>query len=108
MLRVVEEGTGKRAAIKGVQVAGKTGSAQMAPDGRKYERGHYICTFAGFAPVESPRVCTLVMIVEPQGTHWGSEVCAPTFKAIMEEALLHTEIRPVRTETLRMPEGSRA
>ena len=37
------------------------------------------------------------MVVEPKGAHWGSEVCGSTFKAIMQEALLHTEIRPVLT-----------
>jgi stage V sporulation protein D (sporulation-specific penicillin-binding protein) len=96
MVRVIEEGTGKAAAIPNVRVAGKTGSAQMAVNGH-YPPGHYICTFTGFAPAESPRACVLVMAVEPKGAHWGSEVCGPTFKSIMQEALLHTEIRPVLT-----------
>ena len=96
MVRVIDEGTGKSVALPNVRVAGKTGSAQKAVNGH-YPAGHYICTFTGFAPAEAPRACVLVMVVEPKGAHWGSEVCGSTFKAIMQEALLHTEIRPVLT-----------
>lgn len=94
MVRVMEEGTGKQGRVPGVRIAGKTGSAQIAIDGH-YPEGHYICTFVGFGPVEAPRVCVFVMVVEPQGTHWSSKVCAPAFRTIMQEALLDTEIRPV-------------
>jgi len=46
---VVEEGTGRRAQIKGVKVAGKTGTARKVIDG-KYSRGKYYASFMGFAP----------------------------------------------------------
>ncbi|MCK5081611.1 MAG: hypothetical protein KAR31_01770, partial [Candidatus Omnitrophica bacterium] len=46
---VVETGTGKRAQIKGVEVAGKTGTARKVIDG-KYVRGKYYASFMGFAP----------------------------------------------------------
>jgi cell division protein FtsI/penicillin-binding protein 2 len=47
---VVERGTGTKAQIKGVTVAGKTGTAQKVVDGR-YSHGHFYASFIGFAPV---------------------------------------------------------
>ena len=51
---VVEEGTGTKAAIPGVTVAGKTGTAQKVVGGI-YSHAHFYATFAGFAPVDNPQ-----------------------------------------------------
>ncbi len=87
---VVTEGTGQAAAIPGVNVAGKTGTAQKlgikSPDGRRL----YIAYFVGFAPADDPRLVVLVMIDEPIGRIYGGSVSAPAFSQIMDFALKRT------------------
>ena len=77
MVRVVEEGTGTSAAISGVKVAGKTGTAEVA-DGDSH------AWFIGFAPADAPEVAVAV-IVENGGT--GGAVAAPIAQRVMQTAL---------------------
>ncbi len=80
---VVADGTGKRAGLEGVVVAGKTGTAQKAEAGRYV--GRYVASFAGFLPAEAPRLVGLVVLDEPRGqNHWGGISAAATFRRIME------------------------
>ena len=82
MVSVVNEGTGRRAALPGVQVAGKTGTAQTVGD-----NAH--AWFVGFAPAEAPRVAVAV-IVESQpevSEATGGRVAAPIAQAVMRAAL---------------------
>ena len=62
MLRVaVDEGTGTKARIPGYDVAGKTGTAEMAlADGSGYAKGIYTASFVGMAPADHPRLVVLV------------------------------------------------
>jgi cell division protein FtsI (penicillin-binding protein 3) len=87
LVRVVEEGTGKLAAVQGVAVAGKTGTAQKlgvkSSDGRKL----FIAYFVGFAPADDPKVVVLVMVDEPLGRIYGGSVSAPAFSRITAYAL---------------------
>ncbi|MBQ7544425.1 MAG: penicillin-binding protein 2 [Synergistaceae bacterium] len=85
MRRVILEGTGKKAATKLTNVAGKTGTAQVA--GKKgYAAGKYVGSFIGFWPYEDPKYLMLIAIGEPSsGRYYGGEVAAPVFKAIVEE-----------------------
>jgi cell division protein FtsI (penicillin-binding protein 3) len=83
---VVEDGTGKRAAVSGYSVAGKTGTAQKAV-GRGYAPDKYVATFAGYAPAERPRVALVVTIDEPRGQYFASEVAAPVFSRILGQTL---------------------
>jgi penicillin-binding protein 2 len=55
LVAVVEEGTGRAAAVEGVRVAGKTGSAET-PRGRPH------AWFAGYAPAEDPRLVVVVLV----------------------------------------------
>lgn len=77
MVQVVEQGTGRRARIRGVKVAGKTGSAQN-PAGPPH------AWFAAFAPADNPRVAVAV-IVEHGGA--GGDVAAPIARRVMEVLL---------------------
>ena len=88
--RVVSEGTGRNAAIEGVQVAGKTGTAQRAlPGGGGYARGEYIASFIGFLPATGePRYLCLVSIENPRVGKWGGVVAAPVFRRTMERVLV--------------------
>ncbi|WP_353892209.1 stage V sporulation protein D [Proteinivorax hydrogeniformans] len=90
---VVENGSGRFAAIEGYTIAGKTGTAQkISPDGG-YRDDAIIGSFVGFAPVEDPQVVLYVMVDEPShGPQWGSQIAAPLFKDIMEGVLEYMEI----------------
>ena len=85
MRRVITEGTGKKAATSIVNVAGKTGTAQVA--GKKgYAAGKYVGSFIGFWPYEDPKYLMLIAIGEPSnGRYYGGEIAAPVFKSIVEE-----------------------
>ncbi|MCC6642714.1 MAG: penicillin-binding protein [Deltaproteobacteria bacterium] len=75
------EGTGKRAALAGIRVAGKTGTAQkLDPRTGTYSDKKYLAWFVGAAPVEDPRLVMVVMLDEPKGiAHTGGAVAAPVF-----------------------------
>jgi penicillin-binding protein 2 len=80
--KVVNEdgGTGGRARLKDVQVAGKTGTAQAT------DRGHKdtVAWFACFAPFENPKYVVAVMV---QGGEHGGSVAGPVATRILERAL---------------------
>ena len=87
---VVERGTGRRARIAGVQIAGKTGTAQKVVNGQ-YSHSKYFASFIGFAPVDDPKIAAVVMFDEPHPNHYGGTVAAPVFKEMMENALKYLE-----------------
>jgi cell division protein FtsI (penicillin-binding protein 3) len=87
--RVVEVkgGTGDKARIAGVRVAGKTGTAQKVDAAtHRYSTGR-LASFIGFAPADDPRLVTLVMIDNPKTASYGGVVAAPVFAAITSRAL---------------------
>lgn len=85
---VVVKGTGVNAYLDGYRTAGKTGTAQVVGPAGGYVSGKYVASFIGFAPVNDPRLVTLVVVWEPQGgIYYGGQVAAPVFKAVMQDAL---------------------
>ena len=88
----VSRGTGKKAGIGGLEIAGKTGTAHKVKTG-KYARS-YVSSFGGFFPAQDPRVTVFVMIDEPKGLHFGGDVAAPLFKAIAEKIMLYLNLFP--------------
>ncbi len=78
MIKVVNEGSVKWTRIPDLEVAGKTGTAQVAVKG-VYDPHKTIASFVGFWPVESPRYLILVKLDFPQTSPWGSETAAPIF-----------------------------
>ncbi len=90
---VVKEGTGKKAAIEGFEVAGKTGTAQkFNMESQAYSKTEYMSSFIGFAPADAPRLVILVMIDNPKGPHWGSVVAAPVFREIAKKSLRYLNV----------------
>ncbi|MBI4387680.1 MAG: penicillin-binding protein [Candidatus Omnitrophica bacterium] len=85
---VVEEGTGKAAQIKGIKVAGKTGTSQKL-EGKTYSHSHFVSSFIGYAPAEDPKLAMMVAVDDPRGAYYGGVVAAPVFKEVVEASLLY-------------------
>ena len=94
LTNVVNEGTGKAAAIPGYVVAGKTGTAEKPDPRGGYAKGKYVASFVGFVPATRPRFVVLVMVDEPQGAIFGAVVAAPAFQQIARFALQYYEVQP--------------
>lgn len=84
-------GTGWRAYIDGYRVAGKTGTANIVLPGEKtYSPDKWLITFAGYAPVDDPKIVVVIMADVPdlkKDYHLGGEVAAPAFKEIVSQSL---------------------
>ncbi len=95
MLRsVVVNGHGKRAAVQGYDVGGKTGTAQVAKQGGGgYEEGFTIGTFIGIAPIENPRFTVLVKIINPKDVQWAESSAAPAFAEVMKFLLNYYDVK---------------
>ncbi|MGC8971534.1 MAG: peptidoglycan D,D-transpeptidase FtsI family protein [bacterium] len=92
LVNVVENGTGRKAKIDGVKVAGKTGTAQKVIDGR-YSMERHIVSFVGYLPAYSPRYIIGVILDEPKVSKWASDTAAPLFKKIAEILLYEEQLR---------------
>lgn len=94
LVSVVENGFGKPARISGYDIAGKTGTAQMADS----ENGGYseetIHSFVGFAPAFEPRFVILIKMDKPQGIRFASDSVSPVFRRLAEYLLQYLEIPP--------------
>lgn len=101
MEKVVSEGGGKTAAIKGYRIAGKTGTAEKLAAGGGYASGKYIASFVGFVPADKPQYAMLVIIDTPKGGRfYGSQVSAPIFKDTLQQVLVAKGIQPASSEGL--------
>ena len=88
------EGTAPKAQVLGYRVGGKTGTAYKVVGGR-YDKGRYIGSFVGMAPMSDPRIIVAVMIDEPTGLfHFGGDVAAPTFSTLSANALRALNVTP--------------
>ena len=87
-----EGGTGTRAAVKGFNVAGKTGTAEKMKDGR-YAANQNIVSFMGILPAERPEIGIIVVLDNPHPMYTGSMSAAPIFARIAEAAVRHLGIR---------------
>ncbi|GAB3353280.1 peptidoglycan D,D-transpeptidase FtsI family protein [Modestobacter lapidis] len=79
MTSVVAEGSGRRAGISGVQVAGKTGTAQVSEGVDDHN------WFIGFAPAEDPTIAVAVFVANGGGT--GGDTSAPIARQVIEAHL---------------------
>ncbi|GGR91243.1 peptidoglycan D,D-transpeptidase FtsI family protein [Deinococcus sedimenti] len=86
LLNVINEGIFPQAGIKGFDLAGKTGTAQVVVDGR-YSSTVYDSVFAGFLPAEAPRVTITVMVHGAKQRHHGSQLAAPIFREISAQVI---------------------
>jgi peptidoglycan glycosyltransferase len=78
MVEVVKSGTGTRAKVSKVVVAGKTGTAEVGGDKKSH------AWFVGFAPADKPRVAIAVLIENGGG---GGSTAAPIASKVLRKAL---------------------
>ncbi|MEM1399594.1 MAG: penicillin-binding protein 2 [Pseudomonadota bacterium] len=100
---VVTEGTGKRAEVDGYLPGGKTGTAELAVNGR-YDSDRLVSSFVAGFPIHSPEYVVLVTLIEPQGneeTHnfrTAGWVAAPIVSRVIEHMAPLLGIVPVDHE----------
>ncbi|WP_059104705.1 penicillin-binding protein [Shouchella shacheensis] len=96
-----EVGSGNAYDIDGLEVAGKTGTAQIASGGT-YLSGHgnYTYSFLGMAPYEDPEVVVYVAVTKPNltGEQPGTEPVAHIFNTVMQRSLEHLSVAPSKEE----------
>ncbi|MCS7259047.1 MAG: penicillin-binding protein 2 [candidate division WOR-3 bacterium] len=80
--KVVQEGTGRQAAIPGYEVCGKTGTAQKLEPNGKYSNSKSIMSFIGFFPKDDPKFLIAIMLDEPQKLRFAGETVCPLFKEL--------------------------
>lgn len=89
----VENGTGTRAKIEGIKIAGKTGTGQKVdPDGQ-YSHSRFTASFIGFLPADEPLISIVVVVDEPRPFYYGGTVAAPVFKKIAQDLLGYLDLR---------------
>jgi beta-lactamase regulating signal transducer with metallopeptidase domain len=80
-----ENATGKEAAVPGLRIAGKTGTAQLVRADGTPDADQVLASFVGLVPADEPEVVVLVAVAGPQGeARWGGTVAAPAFRRIVE------------------------
>lgn len=85
---VQADGTGTRARIEGLTVAGKTGTAQKASASGGYGNDH-VGSFVALLPGESPEFLVMVIVDEPAPQHYGGVVAAPAVREIALQSLAY-------------------
>lgn len=88
------QGTGRRAAVEGYRVGGKTGTVHKASGGG-YAEDKYVSVFTGIAPLTNPRLVIAVMVDNPKGQeYYGGLVAAPVFSRIAAGSLRLLNVPP--------------
>jgi cell division protein FtsI (penicillin-binding protein 3) len=106
MTDVVCEGTGERAQIEGMSVAGKTGTAYKVQENGTYEGEGgdraYFSSFVGYFPAADPQVTILVSIDEPDPTsqdRFGGAAAGPVFADLAQVAIRELDTVPTAGDT---------
>lgn len=95
LVRVVQNGHGKKAGVPGYFVAGKTGTAQIPdPETGKYLASLTIGTFAGYAPVEDPQFVMVTQLIKPRDVQFAESSAAPLFGNLAKFLMLYMHIPP--------------
>lgn len=91
MVKAVAEGGTKWIDKQGLEVVGKTGTAQIPIKGH-YDEEKTIASFVGYSPVEKPKFVMLVSLREPKSSPWGSETAAPVWFKIAKRLAYYWNI----------------
>jgi cell division protein FtsI/penicillin-binding protein 2 len=94
MVEAVNRGEAQWAKPKGFNnIAGKTGTAQIAVSGQ-YDEKNTNHSFIGFAPYDKPKFAMLVTLKSPQNSPWAAETAAPLWFAISKELFPYLGVMP--------------
>ncbi|MEY4032229.1 MAG: peptidoglycan synthetase FtsI, partial [Actinomycetota bacterium] len=106
MRDVVCYGTGERAKVKGMEIAGKTGTGYKLQANGTYNTDaggrRYFASFVGFFPASAPRVTMLVSIDEPSSSsidRFGGTAAAPVFAQLVPTVMHELGIEPTGTDS---------
>lgn len=93
LISVVENGHGKRAAVPGYYIAGKTGTAQVPrADGLGYQTEVTVGSFAGYGPVGEAKFAMVVRLDHPRAVRYAESSAAPVFGELAEFLLRYFEV----------------
>lgn len=82
---VVTEGSGKAIVYNPLyEIAGKTGTAQVANNNEGYKDKKYQASFVGYFPAKKPKYSMIVVINDPKGEYYGALVSGPVFREIAD------------------------
>ncbi|MBT8190567.1 MAG: transpeptidase family protein [Bacteroidia bacterium] len=94
---VAESGTAQRLKVKNTSFAGKTGTTRLNY-WKTTSRKEYNASFAGYFPVDNPQYSAIVVVYNPKGAYYGSQVAGPVFRNIVQR-LAGLEYKEVQTDT---------
>lgn len=100
LLEFVVNNGAKNAIVPGYRVGGKTGTSQKVTKILQTgDKGLYIGSYVGLAPIDNPQIAVLVMLDEPKGEkYYGGAICAPVGSKIMSDVLPYLGFEPQYTE----------
>jgi len=106
LLEAVARGTGQQAQQSGLEIFGKTGTAQkLSTEGSGYSATRHFSSFIGGANASNPQLIVLVSVDEPQGAdQYGGSVAAPYVAAILKQGMAIVGHDPEHARAERMRE----
>lgn len=100
LLEVTEHGTGRKAAIDGYTVAGKTGTAEKIGEDGHYLHRQNVCSFMGLVPAERPEIGIIVVLDNPQPIRTAGRTAAAVFPLIAAPTARYLDIQSVDAKEL--------
>jgi cell division protein FtsI (penicillin-binding protein 3) len=99
-------GTARRAAVPGVRISAKTGTAQVAnPQTGTYSENDFVASMIGIFPSDDPQFIVYVVIQNPKGeSYYGSTLAAPVFHDIAVGLIDQTGMSRAGARTVSSPE----
>ncbi len=87
LAHAVTQGTGRTAGVRGISVAGKTGTALRFSSATGYSGESYTASFVGLIPSDDPELVVLVKLDAPSGAYYGGQTAAPVMRTAVRAAL---------------------
>ena len=94
LVKAVENGSGRRAQVKGYTIAGKTGTAQVPDLKNGGYLDEYIHTFVGFAPAYDSKFIALIKLDNPKGVRFAESTTVPVFHDLAQFIFSYLAIPP--------------
>ena len=76
-------GTGGEAALRTIDIAGKTGTSRIS-EGGTYATGRYVASFVGYVPADDPQIVVLAKLDDPKSSIYGGAAAAPVSRTVMQ------------------------